>query len=187
MTSLDARSSTGTESTDATAGSTEPMSSRLRRAAPLFVGAGLVLFLLQPIGSLPLKGWVPVLIGLAYIASGLLSGRRGVLLAPGIVIAVWGLAPMTVQYTGNEFGGMFYLTLGTGLLIAALLAERGWSRITPMSLALPVLFIGGTMYVSSLVGDALTTVLAVLLVAWGLFELRPQSTEDDRVMTTSRA
>lgn len=122
MTSLDARSRTGTASTDAdaTTGSTEPMSSRLRRAAPLFFGAGLILFLLQPIGSLPLRGWVPVLIGLAYIASGLLSGRRGLLLAPGIVIAVWGLAPMTVEYTGNESGGMFYLTLGTGLLIAAL-------------------------------------------------------------------
>lgn len=126
MTSLDARSRTGTASADAdaTTGSTEPMSSRLRRAAPLFFGAGLILFL-QPIGSLPLRGWVPVLIGLAYIASGLLSGRRGLLLAPGIVIAVWGLAPMTVEYTGNEFGGMFYLTLGTGLLIAALLAQRG--------------------------------------------------------------
>lgn len=177
MTSLDAGSRTGTTTTESPAASTEPMSSRLRRAAPLFVGAALILFLLQPIGSLPLRGWVPVLIGLAYIASGLLSGRRGVLLAPGIVIAVWGLAPMTVQYTGNEFGGMFYLTLGTGLLIAALLAERGWSRITPMSLALPVLFIGGTMFIAPRVGDALTTVLAVLLVAWGLFELRPQPAE----------
>lgn len=153
----------------------EPMSSRLRRAVPLLVGAAAVLLLLEPIGELPNRGWVPVLIGLSYVASGLLSGRRGLLLAPGIVIATWGIAPMTVQYTGEEFGGMFYLTLGTGLLIAALLAEKGWSRITPMSLALPVLFIGGTMAIAPTVGDSLTTVLAVLLVAWGLVELRPQS------------
>lgn len=153
----------------------EPVSSRLRRAVPLFVGAALVLLLLQPIGSLPLRGWVPVLVGLSYVASGLLSGRRGLLLAPGIVIATWGLAPMTVQYTGEEFGGMFYLTLGTGLLLAALLAEKGWPHITPMSLALPVLFIGGTMAIAPHVGDWLTTILAVLLVAWGLFELRPQA------------
>jgi len=159
-------------------GSTEPMSSRLRRAVPLFVGAALVLLLLQPIGELPNRGWVPVLIGLSYITSGLLSGRRGVLLAPGIVIATWGIAPMTVEYTGEEFGGMFYLTLGTGLLIAALLAEKGWSRITPMSLALPVLFIGGTMALAPHVGDSLTTILAVLLVAWGLFELRSQRTHE---------
>lgn len=171
---------TSVETRPQTSGSsgTEPLSSRLRRAVPLFVGAALVLLLLKPIGSLPLRGWVPVLIGLSYVASGLLSGRRGLLLAPGIVIAVWGLAPMTVQYTGEEFGGMFYLTLGTGLLIAALLAEKGWSRITPMSLALPVLFIGGTMAIAPHVGRWLTTILAVLLAAWGLFELRPQKADD---------
>ena len=172
MTSVDSRPRT------TAAHATEPMSSRLRRAVPLFVGAALVLLLLQPVGSLPLRGWVPVLIGLSYVASGLLSGRRGLLLAPGIVIAVWGLAPMTVQYTGEEFNGMFYLTLGTGLLIAALLAEKGWPRITPMSLALPVLFIGGTMAIAPHVGKWLTTILAVLLVAWGLFELRPQPVDE---------
>lgn len=161
----------------------EPMSSRLRRAVPLFVGAALVLLLLKPVGDLPLRGWVPVLIGLSYVASGLLSGKRGVLLAPGIVIATWGLAPMTVQYTGEEFPGMFYLTLGTGLLVAAFLAQRGFSRITPMSLAIPVLFIGGTMYVAQYAKDSLTTVLAVLLVAWGLFELRPQRVDDQDVVT----
>jgi hypothetical protein len=156
----------------------ERMSSRLRRAVALFVGAALVLFLLKPIGELPLRGWVPVLIGLSYIASGLLSGKRGVLLAPGVVIAAWGIAPMTVQYTGEEFPGMFYLCLGTGLLIAALLAQRGFWRITPISLALPVLFIGGTMFVAQYADQALTTVLAVLLVGWGLFELRPQPAEE---------
>lgn len=181
MTSVETRP----RSTTSDGGDVEPVSSRLRRAAPLFVGAALVLVLLKPVGDLPLRGWVPVLIGLSYIASGVLSGRRGVLLAPGIVIAVWGLAPMTVEYTGEEFPGMFYLTLGTGLLIAALLAQRGFSRITPMSLALPVLFIGGTMYVAQYAKDSLTTVLAVLLVAWGLFELRQQRLHDDRVRTTS--
>jgi hypothetical protein len=156
----------------------EPLSSRLRRSGPLLVGAALVLALLEPVGSLPLRGWVPLLVGLSYVASGLLSGRRGLLLGPGVVIATWGLAPMTVQYTGEEFNGMFYLTLGTGLLIAALLAERGWSRITPMSLALPVLFIGGTMAIAPHVGRWLTTVLAVLLVAWALWELSPQRADD---------
>jgi hypothetical protein len=162
---------------------TEAMSSRLRRAVPLFVGAAAVLFLLQPIGSLPLRGWVPVLIGLSYIAAGLLSGRRGLLLGPGVVLAAWGVAPMTVLYTGEEFPGMFYLTLGTGLLAAALLAQRGWYRITPMSLAIPVLFIGGTMYVAQYAKDGLTAVLAVLLVGWGLFELRPQPVHDEDVAT----
>jgi hypothetical protein len=179
MTSTDTRTST-TAPTD----SKEPLSSRLRRGGPLIVGAALVLLLLQPIGSLPLRGWVPVIIGLSYVASGLLSGRRGLLLAPGIVIAVWGIAPMTVEYTGNEFNGMFYLTLGTGLLIAAVLAEKGWSRITPMSLALPVLFIGGTMALAPQVGTWLTTILAALLVGWALWEMRPQA--DDRTPATAR-
>lgn len=162
---------------------TEPVSARLRRAVPLFVGAAAVLVLLEPIGGLPLRGWVPVLIGLSYITAGLLSGRRGLLLGPGLVLASWGLAPMTVEYAGEEFPGMFYLTLGSGLFVAALLAQRGWYRITPMSLAIPVLFIGGTMYVAQYAKDALTTVLAVLLVAWGLFELRSQRLDDEGVAT----
>lgn len=172
--------------TGATAG-TEPFSSRLLRGAPLIVGAALILFLLEPIGSLPLKGWVPIIIGLSYVAAGLLSGRRGVLLAPGVVIAAWGIAPMSTNY-GYDFNGMFYLCLGTGLLIAALLAERGWHRITPMSLALPVLFIGGTMAIAPHVGTWLTTILAVLLVGWGLFEMRPQPADDlDRTPVADRS
>jgi len=164
--------------TEAAGRTVEPLSSRARRGLPLIVGGLVILVLLQPIGSLPLRGWVPLLTGLSYIAAGLLSGKRGALLGPGVVLAGWGLAPMTVQYGETEFPGMFYLCLGTGLLLAALLAQRGWYRITPMSLALPVLFIGGTMYVSSLVGDSLTTVLAVLLVGWGAWELRPQHDDE---------
>jgi len=164
----------------------ESLSSRLRRGGPLIVGAALILVLLQPVGNLPLRGWIPVLIGLSYVASGLLSGRRGLLLGPGIVIAVWGLAPMTVQYTGNEFNGMFYVTLGTGLLIAAVLAARGWTRITPMSLALPVLFIGGTMAIAPHVGQWLTTILAVLLVAWALWEMRPQPADTGATTAATR-
>ena len=158
-------------------GTPETLSSRLGRGGPLIIGAVLVLLLLKPIGPLPIKGWVPILIGLAYIASGLLSGRRGLLLGPGIVLAAWGVAPMSTNY-GGDFPGMFYLTLGTGLLIAAVLAQRGWHRITPMSLALPVLFIGGTMFVASLVGTWLTTILAVLMVGWGLWEMLPQASRE---------
>lgn len=161
----------------------EPLSSRAKRAVPLMVGGLLILVLLQPVGSLPLRGWVPVLTGLSYIVAGLLSGKRGALLGPGVVLTAWGLAPMTVQYAETDFAGMFYLCLGAGLLIAALLAQRGWYRITPMSLALPVLFIGGTMYVSSLVNDGLTSVLAALLIGWGAWELRPQ--RDDAAQTVN--
>ena len=46
--------------TAAAHGAAEPLSSRARRAVPLIVGGLLVLVLLQPIGSLPLRGWVPV-------------------------------------------------------------------------------------------------------------------------------
>ena len=170
----------------ATAG-TEPFSSRLMRGAPLIVGAALILFLLKPIGSLPLKGWVPIIIGLSYVAAGLLSGRRGALLAPGVIIATWGIAPMSTNYD-YDFNGMFYLCLGTGLLLAALLAERGWHRITPMSLALPVLFIGGTMAIAPHVGKWLTTILAALLVGWALFEMRPQPADDlDRTPVVDRS
>lgn len=153
----------------------EPMSSRLRRAVPLAVGAVLVLVLLKPVGDLPLRGWVPVLTGLSFVAAGLLSGRDGRLLGPGVVLTAWGVAPMTVNYS-EEFPGMFYLCLGTGLLVAALLARSGWHRITPMSLAIPVLFIGATMYLAQYADDYLTTGLAVLLLAYGAAQLRPERT-----------
>jgi hypothetical protein len=170
MTSVDARTRA-----PATARSEQPvpLSVRARMAVPLLIGAALVLLLLEPIGSLPVRGWVPIIIGLSYVAAGLLSGRRGLLVAPGLVIAVWGIAPMSVNY-GYEFNGMFYLTLGTGLLAAALLAERGW-HIPPMSLALPVLFMGAVMAIAPRAGDSLTTILAVLLVGWALWELRPRT------------
>lgn len=183
MTSLDARPRSEERAADR-AVSTLPMSVRLRAAAPLFVGAALVYFLLKPVGSLPVKGWVPILIGLSYVASALLSGRRGLLLGPGLVIGFWGIAPMTTNYR-PEFPGMFYLTLGTGLLVAAILAERGFYRITPMSLALPVLFMGGIMFTSSKVGSSLTLVLATLLVVWGLAELRPQKVSQQPAVVTA--
>ncbi len=48
-----------------------------------------------------------------------------------------------------------------------------------MRLALPVLFIGRTMFVSSVVGARLTTVLAVLLLTRALTGLRPQDAVDE--------
>lgn len=189
MTSVEAR----TRSSESTPAGRPALALRLRTAAPLVVGALLVLVLIKPVGSLPTKGWVPVLVGLSYVASGLLSNRRGLLLAPGIILAAWGIAPMSTNY-GYDFGGMFYLTLGSGLLIAAVLAQRGWYRITPMSLAIPVLFLGGVMALAPHLGRYLTSFLAVLLVGWAIWELVSRSdaagtwtSTDELAATTHRA
>lgn len=168
MTSVDPRHDSATST-----GGAEPLSARVRRGAPLVAGAVVILLFLQPIGSLPLKGWVPILSGLTFVAAGLLGGRRGRLVGPGIVLAAWGVAPLSTNY-GTDFPGMFYLCLGTGLLLAAFLSERGWRSITPMSLAIPVLFIGGVMFLAPRVDSALTTVLAVIFVAYALWEMRQQ-------------
>lgn len=182
MTSVDARPSTSNAPDTTTA---EPISSRLRRGAPLLVGAVAILLLLQPIGSLPLKGWVPILSGLTFVAAGLIGGRRGRLVGPGIVLAAWGLAPLSTNYD-TDFPGMFYLCLGTGLLIAALLAQRGWREITPMSLAIPVLFIGGVMFLAPRVDPYLTTVLFIIIGAYALWEMRPQKAGNE-ALADSRA
>lgn len=171
MTSVDA----GTRQQNRTESTTDPLSARIARGAPFLISAAFLLFAITPIGGLPPRGWVPIVVGLAYIASGLLNGRRGLLLAPGIVVAVWGIAPMSINY-GIDFGGMFYLWLGVGLAIAALLAKRGWDRITPMSLAVPVLFIGLVMFVAPFVGQYLTTCVAVPLALWGVYQMRPMVT-----------
>lgn len=180
MTSVDARPRQDTASN-----TTEPPSSRIKRGAPLLVGAVAILLLLQPIGGLPLKGWVPILTGLTFVAAGLIGSRRGLLVGPGIVLAAWGVAPMSTNYD-TDFPGMFYLCLGTGLFIAAILSQRGWTGITPMSLAIPVLFIGGVMFIAPRVDPYLTTVLAVILVAYALWEMRSQPAEH-KALADSRA
>ena len=165
MTSLDSRTEPSTTAQHPTA-----VGSRLAAGAPLFVGAALVLFLIEPIGSLPTKGWVPILVGLSFVAAGLLGRRDGRHVASGLAIAVWGIAPLSTNY-GYDFNGMFYLTLGTGLLFGAILARRGFHAITPMSLALAVLFIGAVMALAPYLKSSLTTFLALLLVAWGAWEM----------------
>lgn len=166
MTSLDSR----TQPNTAEQHRTSARGSRIGAGAPLFVGAALVLFLIEPIGSLPTKGWVPILVGLSFVAAGLLGRRNGRHLASGLAIAVWGLAPLSTNY-GYEFNGMFYLTLGTGLLFGAILARSGMRAITPMSLALAVLLIGGVMAIAPYLKSSLTAFLALLLVAWGAWEV----------------
>lgn len=177
MTSLDSRTQPGT----AEQRPTSTTGSRIGAGAPLFVGAALVLLLIDPIGPLPTKGWVPILVGLSFVAAGLLGRRNGRHVASGLAIAVWGIAPLSTNY-GYEFNGMFYLTLGTGLLLGAILARRGMRAITPMSLALAVLMIGGVMALAPYLKSSLTTFLALLLVAWGAWEVwsHPGAAEDAR-------
>ncbi|MDQ3537500.1 MAG: hypothetical protein M3415_01685 [Actinomycetota bacterium] len=185
MSSVQERRQTSTATSPRTDLRPVPLSVRARRAVPLLIGAAGLLFLVQPIGSLPPKGWIPVFIGLAYLGAAALSGRAGSLWGPGIIIAGWGLAPMATNYY-PEFPGQFYLVLGTALLVVALVGDR--LRISRMSIALPVLFIGGTMYIAQFVGADryLTTVLAVLFGGWALWELRPQ-TEDARSVNAGTA
>ncbi len=149
-----------------------PLSWRARRAGPLFVGAALVLLLVQPFGALPTKGWIPLFIGSAYLASAALAGRRAALWSPGIIVAGWAFAPMLTNY-GVDAGGQFYLILGAALLVAAIAGDRGVA-ISRVSMALPVIGIGAVMFVAPFLGRWLTTFLAVSLVAWGAWELRPQ-------------
>jgi hypothetical protein len=151
---------------------TAPLSWRARRAGPLFVGAALVLLLVQPVGALPTKGWIPLILGLSYLASAALGGRRAALWSPGIIVAGWALAPMLTNY-GIDAGGQFYLILGAALVIAALAGDRGIA-ISRMSMALPVVGIGVVMFIAPFVGAWLTTVLAVSMVGWGAWELRPR-------------
>lgn len=181
MTSLDSRTGPIAAERDRTPNT----GSRIGAGAPLFVGAALVLFLVEPIGSLPVKGWVPILVGLSFVAAGLLGQRNGRHVASGLAIAVWGIAPLSANY-GYDFNGMFYLTLGTGLLFGAILARRGMPAITPMSLALAVLLIGGVMTIAPYLKSSLTTFLALLLVAWGAWEVwsYPRTAEGARVDAT---
>ena len=165
---------------------THGRSSSARRAggAALLVGAVLIVALLET-GTVAYR-WLPALTGATYLAAAVAGRMRGSLWGPGfgvlgagLVIGLWygdGRPPDSFQLLS-----LLVMGLGLGGVLASLLAQARHLSVSAMSVAMPVLLVGGFFLLEQQApgpfgGEAWP--YALLLAAWGAYELRPGSRGD---------
>ena len=173
--------SASTGATDTADSSHHPVDTKARRVRgiALIAGALLILALIET-GTIPFY-WFPTLTGLTYLAAAAAGRSRGTLWGPGFVITSVGLAAALWLRDGRmpdsfQFLALAVMALGLGGVLAALLAQARGFAISAMSIAMPVLLFGvfallEQQMVEPIAGQ--TWVYVALLVAWGLYELRP--------------
>jgi len=148
----------------------------LARGAALLAGATGLLLLVE-LGGLPFF-WVPLVLGLTYLAAAAASRSRGPLWAPGWVLSCVGLTEALWFAAGRpadsfELAQLTLLAAGTGALLAVALRPLG-VHVTTMSLAMAVLLTGAfnlaeARAVPGVAGN--TWLYAGPLAAWGLSDL----------------
>jgi hypothetical protein len=107
----------------------------------LVVGGVALLLLVRPIGPLAYS-WIPLLVGLAFVAAAALTGPRSPLWGPGLVVSAYGTAEVVNLFTDVSGAGAWTtVAIGLGGLHAAFLGSRGWA-MSAASVASPVVFIG---------------------------------------------
>jgi hypothetical protein len=154
-------------------------SARRARGAVLIAGGAGTLALVE--GGVVARYWLVLLVGLVYLAAAAAGRSRDGLWAPGLVVTPVGLTIGLWIDAGRPFDTfqlacLLLLSVGAGTVLAGLLDQRPGFSISPLSLAVPPLLLGGAFLVDQqqvepLAGE--TWPYAVLLVLWGLYELRP--------------
>ena len=156
----------------------------LARGAGLLAGAGGLLLLVE-LGGLPFY-WVPLLLGLTYLAAAAAGRSRGPLWAPGCVLSCVGLTEALWFSSGRpadsfELAQLTLLAAGTGALLAVALRPLG-VHVAGTSLALAVLLTGAfnlaqARAVPGVAGN--TWLYAGLLAVWALSVLRTGRRQTD--------
>ena len=158
----------------------ESTSARRRRGAALLVGAVVIAVLLPPVGSLAFY-WLPVITGGAYLVGAIVSGPRGALWAPGLIVLGFGVGAVLALGGTFEMNDIAQSTL-TGVAVGAVVAvllKRVGVAVSATSLAVTLLLLAGFVLLTTRIspdgigGEAL--LYAGLLALWGLWELRPGS------------
>ena len=149
---------------------TSPGAAR-RRGLALLVGGILLLLLVRPVGPLPLS-WIPLLVGLAFVAAAASTGPRSPLWGPGLVVSAYGTAEVVNLYTDVPGAGAWTIVaIGLGGLLAAHLGARGWA-MSPASIASQVVFIGIGQWIAGNAPDGtITWSSAGVTVLYGVAEL----------------
>jgi hypothetical protein len=109
------------------------------QGAVLLAGAALLLLLD------PELHWVPLLLGLPYLAAAALGGPRGSYWSTAIVLTAWGIGPVVffeAEWREVSQAALYLVCVGAGGLVAALLAERAGFAITAVAISATVLGAG---------------------------------------------
>ena len=157
----------------------DDVTARRARGVALVVGALAIVALIET-GAIPFY-WFPTLTGLTYLLAAAVSRSRGTLWGPGLVITTVGVTAALWLRDGRmadsfQFLALAVMALGLGGVLAALLEHVRGMRISPMSVALPVLLFGVFALLEQQMVSPFarqTWVYAALLAVWGAFELRP--------------
>ena len=163
-------------------------SPRRLRGVALLAG-GLAVALLVGDDRLLSFAWLPLVTGLAYLGAAVVGGRDGALWGPALVVLGFGIGVvLTVEgpLGGELFSPVVLIGVGTGALLATLLPARGVPVPAP-SVAAAVLLSGVFFLLSERGGELFRSPLlyGALLVAWGLWELRPGSAADSSAASRS--
>lgn len=149
-----------------------------RRIRALVILAGALTLLLLVKGADVRFYWVPVVLGLTYLAAAAAGRSRGPLWAPGWVLTVVGLAEAAWFHAGRpadsfEFAELTLLAAGTGAVLAVAMSVLR-VQVSAMSVAMAVLLTGAfnlaeAKGVHGISGNV--WFYAALLAAWGAAEL----------------
>jgi len=153
------------------AGDGVPVTALRRRGLALIAGGIVLLLLVRPIGPLAYP-WIPLLVGLAFVAAAALTGPRSPLWGPGLVVSAYGTAEVVDHVTEVPGAGAWTtVAIGLGGLLAAFLGGRGWA-MSPASVASPVVFIGiGQWIAGNAPAGTITWFSAGVTVVYGIAEL----------------
>lgn len=158
--------------TGSPAGGAGGASAGLRRRGLALVAGGLVVLLVvRPIGPLAVN-WLPLLVGLSFLAAAASTGPRSPLWGPGLVVSAYGSAEVVNLYTDVSGGGAWTIVaLGLGGLLAAFAGSRGWA-IGAAGVASPVVFVGIGQWIAGTAPAGTITWFSVsVTVLYGVAEL----------------
>lgn len=148
-----------------------PADLRLRQGAALLAGALLMLLVLGDDGAKFF--YVPLSLGLIYLAAAALGGRQGGYWATAVVLLAWGATVVFAREARPdvEIAGLYLAGVGAGALLGALLARRGFA-VDPVGVAGTILAAGLILAFSGQV-DAFVEArtFALLVGAVGLFNI----------------
>jgi hypothetical protein len=152
------------------------------RGVLLLLGGVLVILVVQPVGPQPLY-WMPLIIGLTYLASSAAGGRSGGLWIPGLIVTAWGVATTTVlsETIQADFTATTILAIGIGAILATQLPRVG-IPCNPLAIAVIVAAIGGLELLEAQVGGIFPQgwPWGTFLMLGGLWELRPAVTRPSK-------
>lgn len=158
-----------------TAAPARSATTRRNRAAALLAGAVVVVLLFE-VGSTKYY-WLPLVIGVVYLAGALIGGRADALWGPAVVLLSIGLAAGLWLDDGRspdsfQFAALALLTVGTAAVIAAFLSYAG-IVVSTMSVGLPIAFFGAfalaeQQAIDPIAGNA--WFFAILLAVFAVFE-----------------